>query len=87
MARSADGAVDVEHLPEEIAACASVHDPEPPTSVTPPGNDDPQRAAVIAALVRNRGNVTAAAKELGMHREQVHRLARRYGINLASFRR
>jgi sigma-54 dependent transcriptional regulator, acetoin dehydrogenase operon transcriptional activator AcoR len=90
LARSANRVIDLEHLPEEIAACGVPHGTASATAPTaPPGEpeDDALRAEIIAALVRHGGNVTAAAKQLGKHREQLHRWARRLGINLDSFRR
>jgi transcriptional regulator of acetoin/glycerol metabolism len=90
LARSANGMIDVDHLPEEIAGCGT---PRGTASATVPmgapsdPEDDALRAEIIAALVRHGGNVTAAAKQLGRHREQLHRWARRLGINLDSFRR
>jgi transcriptional regulator of acetoin/glycerol metabolism len=89
LARTSDGMIDLEHLPEDIAACiereaAPAGAPTPAPSVDP--DDEALRAAIVDALVRNDGNVTAAARELGKHREQVHRWARRLGIDLNSFR-
>ena len=90
LARSADGVITVDHLPEEIAACDIPHgraSATVPAGVPSDPEDDALRAEIIAALVRHGGNVTAAAKQLGRHREQLHRWARRLGINLDSFRR
>jgi sigma-54 dependent transcriptional regulator, acetoin dehydrogenase operon transcriptional activator AcoR len=90
LARSANGVIDVDHLPEEIAACGSPRGTASatvPTGAPSDPEDDALRAEIIAALVRHGGNVTAAAKQLGKHREQLHRWARRLGINLDSFRR
>jgi sigma-54 dependent transcriptional regulator, acetoin dehydrogenase operon transcriptional activator AcoR len=89
LARSAGGAIDLEHLPGELAACADPGEhaasSAPPPAPSP--EDDALRADLIAALRRHGGNVTAAAKDLGKHREQVHRWARRLGVNLESFRK
>jgi transcriptional regulator with PAS, ATPase and Fis domain len=90
LARSADGLIDLEHLPEAIRASDNSDQPASvagPVSAPVSPEDDALRAEIIAALDRHGGNVTAAAKELGKHREQLHRWARRLGINLDSFRR
>jgi anaerobic nitric oxide reductase transcription regulator len=41
---------------------------------------DYQRRVVGEAVERNRGNWAAAARELGMHRSNLHHLARRLGL-------
>jgi transcriptional regulator of acetoin/glycerol metabolism len=90
LARSANGLIDLDHLPEEIAACGGLDEAAPavgPTPIPTDPDDDALRAAIVEALVRHGGNVTAAAKALGRHREQLHRWARRFGIDLDSFRR
>jgi anaerobic nitric oxide reductase transcription regulator len=42
--------------------------------------DDFQRRVITESLERNRGRWAAAARELGMHRSNLHHLARRLGI-------
>jgi transcriptional regulator with AAA-type ATPase domain len=88
IARTPDGTIDVDHLPTELVDFDRVESSGP---VTAPPALDPDDAALrdelVAALARHGGNVTAAAKELGKHREQLHRWARRLGIDLDSFRR
>jgi anaerobic nitric oxide reductase transcription regulator len=42
--------------------------------------DDFKRAAIRAALARTDGNWAAAARELGLHRANLHHLARRLGL-------
>jgi sigma-54 dependent transcriptional regulator, acetoin dehydrogenase operon transcriptional activator AcoR len=88
--RSGDGLIDLDHLPDEIAACGQVDEAGPPL-VAPPATctpaDDELRAALVSALDHHGGNVTAAARMLGKHREQLHRWVRRFGIDLHSFRR
>ncbi len=89
LARSANRLIDLDHLPDEIAAssdAAASPPPRPAPALADPA-DDALRAEIVEALVRHGGNVTAAAKALGKHREQLHRWARRLGIDLESFRR
>jgi MoxR-like ATPase len=49
--------------------------------------DDGRREELLAALAQHGGNVTQTAESMGISRMQVHRLARRHGIDPASFRR
>jgi transcriptional regulator of acetoin/glycerol metabolism len=51
------------------------------------GEEGTLRATVMQALSRHQGNVAAVARELGKHREQVHRWIRRWGLDVDSFRR
>jgi len=39
-----------------------------------------QRRAILASVARHRGNWAAAARELGLHRSNLHHLARRLGL-------
>ena len=84
--------IDVEHLPAAVASCLEEDVAAPagagdPAEARPDAGDDALRGELIAALIRHGGNVAAAARELGKHREQIHRWARRFGIDLESFRR
>ena len=42
--------------------------------------EDVERRLILAAVERNDGNWAAAARELGMHRSNLHQLARRLGL-------
>lgn len=44
------------------------------------------RAEVVAAIVKVDGNVSAAARELGLQRTQLRRLLVRYQINVQKLR-
>jgi transcriptional regulator with GAF, ATPase, and Fis domain len=84
------------HLPAEIR-----QSPEQPTAVPLPANwnefkDFKQRARdaagqqlerrfLMEALQRSDGNVTKAAKDVGMQRTQLHALMRKYGLSAESF--
>jgi len=88
LALAGRGTIDVEHLPAPIAArLLESAGPCDGDSRAASSGDDELRGALIAALDRHHGNVAAAARDLGKHREQIHRWARRFGIDLESFRR
>jgi DNA-binding NtrC family response regulator len=76
IALAGDAAVELLHLPEEVRAAAS-----------PAESDAERRARLVAALEAHHGNVAQAAKELGKAPMQVHRWVKRYGLDLAQFRR
>ncbi len=83
--RAAGAPIDLAHLPGPLMASAPSLD-QPPAA--PADDDDPgMRATLVDGLERHRGNVGALARELGKHREQVHRSLRRLGIDPAGFRR
>jgi transcriptional regulator with GAF, ATPase, and Fis domain len=76
--------IGLAHLPEVMAGVPAAESSAPP----PPGGDDPElRATLVPLLARHEGNVAAVARELGKHREQVHRWVRRLGVDVASFRK
>jgi len=82
----ADGdPIDVEHLPPDVA----VPKPPPAERAGPAAAEDDEqlRGQLIELLRRHHGNVAAVARDLGKHREQIHRWARRFGIDLDSFRK
>lgn len=56
--------------------------PAQPTATPPDAQSTPapDRAAITAALARADGNVSAAARQLGVHRTQMYRWIARYGI-------
>jgi transcriptional regulator of acetoin/glycerol metabolism len=73
----------VSHLPPTIAALAA---PPPPATPASAAAQDGEQAPLIDALTRHRGNVAAVARELGKHREQIHRWLRRAGIDPERFK-
>jgi len=87
VARAAGDPIDLCHLPGPLATpTASVV--APVAAISPAADDDPAlRATLVAGLERHRGNVAALARELGKHREQVHRWLRRLGVDPAAFHR
>jgi len=61
--------IELAHLPDEIVAGP------PPASIS-----DVERDALLRALATAGGNVSEAARALGVARSTVHRMKRRYGI-------
>ncbi|NMO16926.1 sigma 54-interacting transcriptional regulator [Pyxidicoccus fallax] len=60
-------------------------DPEAGTALTPPASPSaatvtPDRATVEATLAEHGGNISAAARALGLHRTQLYRLLQRWGL-------
>ena len=48
-----------------------------------PAADEPDRAAIEAALARARGVISQAAAELGLSRQALYRRIEKYGIAIA----
>ncbi|MFN7988964.1 MAG: nitric oxide reductase transcriptional regulator NorR [Thermoanaerobaculia bacterium] len=63
--------------PEPAPAAAAATEPVGPLREQV---DEFQRCVIRGAIERNGGNVAAAARELGMHRANLHHLARRLGL-------
>jgi len=74
---SADAGRAIERGTESGGACAQVvHLPAPRA-----GNRQPlERAQIEAALAQAQGNISAAARLLGLHRTQLKRLMDKYGL-------
>jgi anaerobic nitric oxide reductase transcription regulator len=85
--RQASLTVGLEHLaleapsPVAIDVGGPAHD-EAPAHTAPLRNrvDEFQRRAILTTVERHGGNWAAAARELGMHRSNLHHLARRLGL-------
>jgi transcriptional regulator of acetoin/glycerol metabolism len=80
--------VEAKHLGETAgrAFAAPVSAPEggaPEALATSPVR--PTRAKLAGLLKRRKGNVSAAARELGVHRTQLRRWMERYGLDARSF--
>ncbi len=89
VARGAPVLVRPAHLGPEFGAPLSpsaAAPPEPTFAAPAPGRslreeiDDFQRARIRAALDANGGNWAGAARALGLHRSNLHHLARRLGL-------
>ena len=68
--------------PEDLAPATENADAATPSSAA----DDERKAALIELLTSHGGNVTAVAKAMGKARMQIHRWAKRYDIDLGSFK-
>jgi transcriptional regulator with GAF, ATPase, and Fis domain len=76
--------VRVDHLAES-AGRSFEREPEIATTSTPSspgggGSAPPTREAIESIFAAHRGNVAATARALGLHRAQVYRLLRRFGL-------
>jgi transcriptional regulator with AAA-type ATPase domain len=83
LALSAGQPIGLEHLPDAVAACVTAADDAPAAGT----GDEALRGELVTLLTHHRGNVAAVARDMGKQREQIHRWARRLGIDLDSFRR
>jgi transcriptional regulator with GAF, ATPase, and Fis domain len=58
--------------------------PPAPAEDAPPAQvideNDPERLRIVAVLAEQDGNVAAAARALGWHRNQLYRAMKRHGI-------
>ena len=83
-----EGSVRVEarHL-SETAGSAFSTPPEESAAQRTPEPGAPTRAQLGAVLRRAEGNVSAAARELGVHRTQVRRWMERHALDPAAFPR
>jgi transcriptional regulator with AAA-type ATPase domain len=77
--------IELEHLPEEVRVQASTTEEDEREAAA--GPSDERRAALVAQLTAHGGNLAAVARALGTSRTQVHRLIKKYGLRLESYRR
>jgi DNA-binding NtrC family response regulator len=83
----ADGrAIAPEDLPEPIRR-EPTRPPAPPAAPPPPLDEGALRERLVALLESHEGNVAAVARAMGKERMQIHRWARRFGLDLDSYRR
>ncbi len=75
-----------EDLPEPVRREPALRPPI--AGASPPVlDDDALRARLVALLESNEGNVAAVARAMGKERMQIHRWARRFQLDLDSYRR
>jgi len=74
-----DARIDVRHLPAPLAQADG----------NEPGDAEAMRRRVelVTLLDEHGGNVAAVARDLGKHRQQIHRWLQQLGLNIADFRR
>jgi anaerobic nitric oxide reductase transcription regulator len=84
--REPQAAVTVEPAHLDLGAPAAPAPPEPLATLRAPGRPlaervrEYQRRAIEEAVARNAGSWAAAARELGMHRSNLHHLSARLGL-------
>lgn len=76
-ALAGDGAINLGHLPDAIAAVAAPPSADPATD---------ERAELLALLQTHRGNITRIAAALGRGRSSVQRLLKRHDLDAARYR-
>ena len=78
-----------ETSPPEVPTSPRPSASHPPPASLPPltAEDGALRDKLIELLTEHRGNVVLVARALGRRRMQVYRWARRFGLDLESFRR
>ena len=79
LALCGDGPIEPTHLPEAVRLGRA--------AMAQPAGECAPRDELVALLQEHGGNVAEVARLFGKGRMQIHRWARRYGIDLASFRR
>jgi len=72
--------VTAQHLAASAGSAFGAGDAAEPVKRAPPVVDDDGRKRIEDALRANAGNVTATARALGLHRNQLRRLIERHGI-------
>jgi len=73
--------IDLRDLPVEIVESDAISVP-PDFSSLRQARDDFERRFILAALRKNRGNVTRTAEELGVERSHFYRKLKGYGIDV-----
>ncbi len=78
-----DDPIEARHLPETPGAIPG-DEPTPP--VTARSDDDALRRRLHALLVEHRGNVSAVARAMGKHRQQIQKWIRRLNLDVDALR-
>lgn len=74
------GGQAIERPTEQPAACALAWHPPIPQTVRAAPRPGPEREKVAAAMEQCGGNISAAARVLGLHRTQLKRLLQKHGL-------
>ncbi len=85
-----DAPITLAHVPpplREAAERATIATGIAAHDATPVAQGDDLRSRLATKLVEHAGNVSAVARDLGEHREQVRRWIRKLGFDLDAFRR
>jgi DNA-binding NtrC family response regulator len=81
------GILELAHLPDAVALMARARGAPPRAVATALAPDAELRRALVALLGEHRGNITEVARAMGKARMQIQRWARRFAIDVDSFRR
>ena len=84
IAQSADGSIQVSHLPAQLRA---VPPPAALIKPTPRGSDAERRERLVRLMTETRGNISEVARTMGTARAQIHRWLRKYELDPEGFRR
>jgi transcriptional regulator of acetoin/glycerol metabolism len=80
--------IDTSHLPAAVTAHRRTRlESTTPAKADHEHDDDSLRVQLAAKLTEHRGNISAVARDLSKHREQVQRWIRRFGFDVDLFRR
>ena len=82
MIMSPGDTIDLRDLPAEIVESGPIDVPVDFSSLRQ-ARDDFERRFILAALRKNRGNVTRTAEELGVERSHFYRKLKGYGIDVS----
>ncbi|MDO4542799.1 MAG: helix-turn-helix domain-containing protein, partial [Bacillota bacterium] len=81
--------ITVRHLPEQMLASVklaekkTLHTPKQPKQIDLNSlMDDYERATILTALKESRGNISAAARNLNIHRNALYSKIKRLNINI-----
>jgi DNA-binding NtrC family response regulator len=80
------GKIDASHLPAAVRSGGPVRPTTAPADAMDP-EDEALRTRLAAKLTEHRGNVSAVARDLDEHREQIQRWIRRFQLDVDGFRR
>jgi transcriptional regulator with GAF, ATPase, and Fis domain len=81
------GILELTHLPDAVALLAHARG-APPRAVTSALAPEAElRRSLVALLGEHRGNITEVARAMGKARMQIQRWAKRFAIDVDSFRR
>jgi transcriptional regulator with GAF, ATPase, and Fis domain len=88
VALAGDETIAVDHLPEPVrGSTAPVPASAPPMRLQQRRDPESLRRELVELLTRHGGNVAAVARAMATGRMQIHRWARRLGIDLDAYRR
>ncbi|MCK6440300.1 MAG: sigma 54-interacting transcriptional regulator, partial [Planctomycetes bacterium] len=76
MATSSDAAIGISNLPDSVREASPY-----------PDDREGEKRQLVEAVRKHRGNVSAAARELNLHRVTLHNKLRAYGIEATEYRK